>query len=170
MKIKLLTRNILLLAALLLFSTAKSLAQYNGTFGMGAHLNYATEIARPGIGLDIHYYLTNNFRIAPSLTYYMSVKNKSMWNIDGDVHYVVPIGTQFSFYPLLGLHFSEWKNMKELSEPSDKNIYNKRLGLNAGLGFQYDLSYKTRATFEVKYQSIKDYSQVAFMLGVGFWL
>ena len=95
-----------------------------------------------------------------------------MWNIDGDIHYVIPIGTQFSLYPLAGLHFSEWKNMKRSAEDSENNIniYNQRLGLNAGLGFQYDLSYKTRATLEIKYQSIKDYSQVAIMLGIGFWL
>ena len=170
MKITSITKNILLAAVILILSTSKSLAQYNGTFGMGTHLTYGSEIQRPGIGIDFHYYITNNFRIAPSFTHYLQIKNKSMWNIDGDIHYVIPIGTQFSLYPLAGIHFSEWKNMKTSSEASDVNVYNQRLGLNAGLGFQYDLSYKTRATFEVKYQSMKDYSQVAFMLGVGFWL
>ena len=93
-----------------------------------------------------------------------------MWNIDADIHYIIPMGTQFSMYPLVGLGFSEWKNMEVKPELDENNVYNQRLGLNAGLGFQYDLSYKTRATFEVKYQGVKDYSQVAFMLGIGFWL
>lgn len=164
------TKYVLLLAVVSLLSASKSFAQYNGTFGMGTHLRYGSEIQRPGVGIDFHYYLTNNFRIAPSLTHYMQVKTKSMWNIDADIHYIIPMGTQFSMYPLVGLGFSEWKNMEVKPEPDENNVYNQRLGLNAGLGFQYDLSYKTRATFEVKYQGVKDYSQVAFMLGIGFWL
>lgn len=162
-------KNILLVVTFLLITTANSFAQYNGTFGMGAHVSYASEIQRPGVGIDIHYYLTNNFRVAPSLTYYMELKDKSMWNIDGDIHYVVPVGTEFSFYPLFGLHYSEWKNKQAPIEFTDKDIYNKRLGLNAGLGFQYDFRYKARTSLEIKYQSMKDYAQVAFMLGIGLW-
>ncbi len=162
-------KSVLLIMVLFLISASKSFAQYNGTFGMGARLSYASEIQRPGIGLDIHYYLNNNVRLAPSLTYYMQVKNKSMWNIDADIHYIVPIGTEFSLYPLAGVHLSEWKNKTQLIDINERNIYNKRLGLNAGMGFQYDFRYKARTSFEVKYQSIKDYSQVAFMVGVGFW-
>ncbi len=163
-------KQFLLLLLLFFIVQQKSFAQYEGTFGMGAHLGYASEIQRPGIGLDLHYYVTNNFRIAPSFTYYMQIKNKRMWNINGDIHYVVPIGTVFSFYPLAGLHFSEWKNKSKNITTDSGDVYNSRLGINVGLGFQYDFMYKSRTSLEIKYQSIKDYSQVAIMLGIGFWI
>ncbi len=170
METKNLRKNTIIVIAILLLSVSKLSAQYNGTFGMGAHLNYGSEIQRPGVGLDIHYYITNNIRIAPSLTYYMAIKDKSMWSIDGDFHYVVPVGPEFSFYPIAGLHYSEWKNRSEMAKIDNNDIYNKRLGLNVGLGFQYDFRYKTRTSLEIKYQSIKDYSQVGIMLGIGFWI
>ena len=164
-------RKILLsLLFILSLSSAKLMAQYEGTFGMGAHIDYASEIQRPGLGIDIQYYLTNNVRIAPSLTYYMQIKDKRMWSVDGDLHYVISASKLFSLYPIAGLHFSEWKNMMMKTDDKVNKIYNTRLGLNTGLGLQYDFRYKTRMNFEVKYQSIKDYSQVAFSLGVGFWI
>ena len=44
-----------------------------------------------------------------------------------------------------------------------------RPGANLGLGFNMILGYRVRANFELKYQFIKDYSQVVFMAGFGFW-
>ncbi len=165
-------RKTALLLLILLFTLAstKLKAQYEGTFGMGAHIDYASEIQRPGIGIDLQYYITNNIRVAPSLTYYMQVKEKRMWNLEGDVHYMIPTSRMFSLYPVVGVAFSEWKNMVKSVDSSGNDIYNNRLGLNAGLGMQYDFRYKTRLNFEVKYQSIKDYSQAAISLGIGFWI
>lgn len=158
-------KKVILLIALSIITLPKLFAQFEGTFGIGAHAGYATEINSLGVGAHLHYYRTNNIRFAPSFTYFIENKGTGMWMADADAHYVLPVSITASIYPLAGLHFSSWKF--EVPENGKETV--NRLGANLGLGFQHDISYRVRANFELKYQFIKDYSQVAFMAGFGFW-
>lgn len=153
------------------FGIPSLFAQYEGTVGLGAHAGYAKEINSLGGGVHLHYYYTNNLRFAPSYTYYIPIKGRNMWEIDTDAHYLFPLNWEFSLYPIGGLHFSKWKyEPKRSSDFEDLSWSKNRLGLNVGLGFQYDFRYKARTNLEIKYQSIKDYSQLSIMFGVGFWI
>lgn len=146
-------------------------AQYEGTVGLGVHSGYAKEISSVGGGVHLHYYYTNNLRFAPSFTHFVPIKKKSMWEIDMDAHYLIPLNWEFSFYPIGGLLYSKWEdNSAQSVEFDDVGWPKKRLGLNLGAGFQYDFRYKARVSLEIKHQSIKDFSQMSVMLGVGFWI
>ncbi|MGI6046826.1 MAG: outer membrane beta-barrel protein [Petrimonas sp.] len=155
----------------LVLSVTKSFAQYERTVGLGAHTGYGTEIKSVGAGAHLHYYYTNNIRFAPFFTYYLPRKNIKVWEVNADAHYVVPVSWLFSFYPIAGLSYSNWKF--DASKVSDIGLHDwtkHRVGANLGLGIQYDFGYKVRSTFEFKYQFMKDFSQLAVMVGVGFWL
>ncbi|HHX32320.1 MAG TPA: porin family protein [Bacteroidales bacterium] len=164
-------KTVVLLALFLTFSTPKILAQFEGTFGIGLQTGYATEANSLGVGMHIHYYRTNNIRIAPSFTYFIERKGENMWMIDADAHYIVPVSITASLYPIAGIHYSNWnfdvvtQSLANVTETEVKH----RPGANLGLGFQHDIGYRVRANFELKYQFIKDYSQVVFMAGFGFW-
>ena|SRR5690554_860084 len=155
-------KTVILLVLLALISLPKSFAQFEGTFGIGAHAGYGTEVNSPGAGVHIHYYRTNNLRYAPSFTTFLNINDESVWMIDGDIHYIIPISFTASLYPIAGLHYSNWKFDIE-------NEVKHRPGTNLGLGFQHDIRYRVRANFELKYQFLKDYSQVFLMAGFGFW-
>lgn len=164
-------KSAILIALFLLVSLSKIFAQFEGTFGIGIQTGYATELNSLGAGMHIHYYRTNNLRIAPSFTYFIERKGEKMWMIDADAHYIVPVSITASLYPIAGIHYSNWKfgtDAKNLQNESESQVKH-RPGVNLGLGFQHDISYRVRANFELKYQFIKDYSQVILMAGFGFW-
>ncbi len=155
----------------LTLSATKSYAQYEGTFGLGAHAGYGSSIKSAGAGVNLHYYYTNNIRFAPSFTYFLPRKGVNMWEADADAHYVVPVSWLFSFYPIVGLHYSNWKfDASKVSDIGAQDWTKHRIGANLGLGLQYDFGYKTRISLEYKYQFIKDFSQSSIMAGIGFWM
>ncbi|WP_294081552.1 outer membrane beta-barrel protein [Proteiniphilum sp. UBA5384] len=145
-------------------------AQFEGTFGLGVHAGYGAEINNLGGGIHLHFYRTNNFRFAPSFTYFLENKKENMWMTDLDAHYILPVSYSASLYPIAGLHYSHWKyDTSKRDVQTEENWTKNRLGANLGLGFQHDIGYRIRANFELKYQFIKDFSQVFFSAGIGFW-
>jgi len=168
-------KSLLLLILFSLLSLSKLSAQFEGTLGIGVHAGYGAEINSPGVGVHIHYYKTNNLRFAPSLTWFLERKGEGMWMVDGDAHYMLPLSFSTSLYPIAGVHYSNWSYSNRLYDPvqggapsGDEHTLH-RLGANLGLGFQYDISYRVRANFEMKYQFINDHSQLLLMAGFGFW-
>lgn len=161
----------LVLATFLALSVGKASAQFEGTVGMGAHLKYGAEITSMGAGAHLHYYRTNNIRFAPSFTYYLPRKGKSLWEIEADAHFMVPLSWDISLYPIAGVNYGNWKyDAQKSTDWGDENWTKHKVGGNLGLGLQYEIGYKIRANFEFKYQFIKDFSQLNVMAGIGFWL
>jgi hypothetical protein len=161
----------ILLTLLTLLSLSKASAQFEGTFGIGVHADYGAEINSLGIGAHLHYYRTNTLRFAPAFTYFPERRGEGMWIVDADAHYILPVSVSASLYPVAGLSYSNWTHDASKSGglfAEDRRDH--RIGATLGVGFQHDISYRLRANFELKYQFIKDYSQVVFMAGFGFWL
>lgn len=155
----------IIVAFFIALTTPKLYAQFERTIGFGTHIGYETETATLGIGGHLHYYHTNNLRFAPSYTYFFKKKDSHAWSIDADAHYIFPVSITASLYPIAGLHYSNWNLDPEVY----KEEHRQRLGANLGLGFQHDIAYRVRASFELKYQLVKDYSQVYLTAGFGFW-
>ena len=139
-------KTVVLLALFLTFSTPKILAQFEGTMGIGIQAGYATEINSLGAGMHIHYYRTNNLRIAPSFTYFIERKGENMWMIDADAHYIVPVSITASLYPIAGIHYSKWNfdSTNESAANASESKVKHRPGANLGLGFQHDIGYRDR--------------------------
>ena len=158
------------LAITLICSLPSLYAQFEGTWGAGVHAGYASAAERPGAGVHLHYYRTNNLRFAPSFTRYLERKGERMWMAEADLHYILPLSYAASLYPLAGIHYSNWHHQREAPVFLMEEEYTRhRLGTNLGIGYQHDFGYRVRANLELKYQFIKDYSQVLFTAGVGFW-
>ena len=153
-------KTVVLLALFLTFSIPKILAQFEGTMGIGFQAGYATETNSLGAGMHIHYYRTNNLRIAPSFTYFIERKGENMWMIDADAHYIVPVSITASLYPIAGIHYSKWNfdSINESAADASETEVKHRPGANLGLGFQHDIGYRVRGNFEWRYQLIKDYA------------
>jgi opacity protein-like surface antigen len=165
-------KRILLLSVLFgLLSISKAWPQFEGTVGMGVHVGYANEISSLGTGINLHYYLTNEVRVAPSLIVFSKHKGMQLWMAEADAHYMLPISLTASLYPIAGIHLSNWKySGTKVGESVTEEWSKDRLGLNLGLGYQYDISFRVRANFEMKYQLIRGFSQLYYSAGIGFWL
>ena len=164
-------RVICLSVLFLALLSSKSFAQYEGTVGMGVHAGYGNKVKNVGAGLHLHYYHTNQLRFAPSFTHYLPKKGNSMWEVDADAHYMVPVTWLFSFYPVAGLSYSNRKFDASKADGIGLQDWTKhRVGANLGLGLQYDFRYKARVSIEYKYRFIKDFTQSSFMAGIGFWI
>lgn len=163
-------RLVLVLVIFTTLSATTALAQFEGTVGSGLHAGYGAGINSLGGGAHIHYYYTNEVRFAPSFTYFIERKGTGMWMVDADAHYILPVSVSASLYPLAGLHYSRWTfDSRVDGETLQPARADNRVGINMGLGAQHDISYRVRATYELKYQFIRDHSQIVFMAGFGFW-
>lgn len=154
----------------LLVIFSKASAQFEGTFGIGAHAAYGTETKTPGIGAYIRYYYTHSLRFAPSFICYLPHQGAGMWSVETDVHYMFPISVAASLYPIAGINYSNRNfDVSKSSTPAAGNYTRHRLGTSLGLGFQHEIGYRIQTSLELKYQFIKDYSHLVFAAGIGFW-
>jgi opacity protein-like surface antigen len=156
---------------LLVLYSAVAFAQFEGTVGVGVHAGYGNSAGNIGAGLHLHYYHTNQLRFSPAYTRYLPGKGVSMWEVDADAHYLIPVTWLFSFYPVAGLNYSNRKFDSSKMDGSDPvDITRRRIGANLGMGLQYDFGYKTRVSFEYRHRFIRDFSHSCFMAGIGFWI
>ena len=162
-----------IIVLLVIFSTlfaANASAQFQGTFGMGAHSTFGVEQHNIGVGLHIHYYATNSLRLVPSATFFLppsgrlfSPENEVIsWKAEFDIHVVAPLSFSTVVYPIVGASYT--------NDMSAENGAQHRFGGNFGVGIQHDIVYRLRLNFEVKYHMLPIRSQVGLMVGIGFWI
>lgn len=133
-------------------------AQSTGTFAVGAHLGFGSEIESIGIGAHAQFNVMEFVRVAPSFTVFPG--KADMWMIAADGHYLLPISYNFLFYPIAGVNVSGWK----FEGYSSKS----RLGLDLGAGLQYEVSFNIITNLEYRYQAISDYSQSLITAGIAY--
>lgn len=154
------TLMVFLLAAVNLAGYAQT---KEGDSSFGLNVGYGFDSENVTLGVDYRYNLTNEFRLSPSMTYYVKKDHHSAWAIDMNAHYVVEVNENFGFYPLAGLDLSFWS--WDLGSVSKNRT---RLGVNLGLGGEVYASEQISIGLEFKYQIIKTYDQALFAVRMGY--
>lgn len=134
-----------------------------GQLSAGFNVGHAFDSNNVLTGVDFRYNLTDELRLAPSLSHFIKNNGLSAWAVDVDMHYVFPLTDMFGFYPLGGAGVSFW-NMHGCKNKS-------RLGLNVGLGGEVYATKEVTVGMEMKYLIVSDYDQaiIAFRVGYKFW-
>lgn len=166
-----------------------SYAQVKGDKYVGVNLSYATEISNIGLGVKGQYNFTDAIRGEAAFDYFLKKDGLKMWDINANVHYLIPVADKIKFYPLAGVSFTNWSNgfsiEDEESHPNtrgwnyDENNSEEdedyeassslhKFGVNLGAGVSYELTEKLVLNFEIKYQLISDYNQAVFGVGVAY--
>ncbi len=154
----------LFLAMLIAFVSIGAFAQENKV-SVGAQLSYGSDHERVGLGIKGQYGLIDNIRLEAAFNYFFKQDNISLYDLNVNVHYVIPITEQFSVYPLAGLTYMKASaSVKE--EGLKYSVSNSKLGANLGVGAQYQLDSNWAIAGELKYQIIKDMSQLVPSIGV----
>lgn len=135
-----------------------------GESSVGFNIGYGFDSKNATLGVDYRYCITDEVRLAPSLTYFVKNDHHSTWAIDLNAHYVVKLSDMFGFYPLAGLSLSFWN-----WDAGHKLSHNEtRLGANIGLGGEVYATDALSVGLEVKYNIIKDFDQAMFAVRVGY--
>lgn len=139
-----------------------------GKQAFGGHLSYGTEIESIGIGIKYQYHITNEIRIEPSMDYFFKNDGLSMFDINANVHYVVPVTSNVKLYPLAGFTYTHWH--LDLGKIGDYDVSGNdgKFGVNLGAGMEFALTRDWSMNFELKYQLISDLDQAVFNLGVAY--
>lgn len=143
-------------------------SENNGTWG-GLCIGYGTRIESPGVGVMIQTWLVNWARLEIGGDYFFGGKKKdlmdrdhnvTLYDINTNIHFVVPLQGKVNPYALLGggVVFCSGKGIS-----SETNI-----GSNVGAGIDLRVSPKTRVNIEWHHQFVKDYGQSVFTLGAVF--
>ncbi|MDH6311750.1 opacity protein-like surface antigen [Parabacteroides sp. PFB2-10] len=131
-----------------------------GQSSVGANVGYGFDSEHVSLGIDYRYSITDEVRIAPSITHFVKNNNLSAWNFDVNAHYLVQLSDMFGFYPLAGLSLSLWKaDLGRFEEFFQGNGNENRFGVNVGLGAEVYATQNITVGLEVKYHIIKDFDQ-----------
>ncbi len=157
-----------------------------GETAIGVNVGYGTEISNLGIGVKSQCGLTDAIRLEAGFDYFFEKDNLSMWDININAHYLIPLADKIKFYPIVGVTYTNWKvDFKEFDifDKIASSYYNPtgstlmtdggsksegKFGVNLGGGVQYDINDKWSVNFEVKYQLISDFNQAVFGLGLAY--
>lgn len=111
--------KILVAVAMLMLSTA-SFAQFSnsgsgnsaGQMAVGVNANYgfASNFKTFGVGAKFQYGFTESFRGEFSGNYFFKKNNVSAWDLNLNVHYLIPVGAKVNVYPILGVTLMNHKS------------------------------------------------------------
>ncbi len=156
-------KKFIITAYLALVSLSSALAQ-EGKQAFGIQLNYGTEIESLGIGAKYQYNFTDAFRVEPSVNYFFGKNKVDMFDLNANVHYLLPIDNGINIYPLAGLTYTRWH-----ADLGDNVSWNKGyLGVNLGAGAEFALDADWTVNLELKYQLIKDFDQAVINVGIAY--
>lgn len=167
-------KKLVLLLACMVCTYMQSFAQTSrGDSSLGFNLGYGFESENATLGIDYRYNITDEVRIAPSLTYFVKADDLSAVAIDVNAHYVVQLSDVFGFYPLAGVDLSFWKwhhsrlDVNDFGKRDDSHK-ETRLGVNLGLGAEVYATKEMTIGLEVKYNIVKDLDQAWLGVRVGY--
>lgn len=127
---------------------------------------YQSDPGRLMIGAEGRYNITNNIRIAPDVMFLFPKNKVTGLDINVNAHYVFPLESNVSVFPLAGLAMLNNRYSGENGSGS-KGFTN--WGFNLGGGLEYNLSSNTFLNLEMNYTfSDADHFTVGFGYGVKF--
>ena len=153
-------KKLIVLFSMMFFIMGNTFAQ-KGIQAAGAHLSYGTKISSIGIGLKYQYNITDNIRLEPSMNYFFKNEGVNQFDLNTNAHYLFPMASNIRVYPLAGLTFARWGYGKGVDDIT-------RLGINAGGGFECDVTNDLMLNLEIKYQFVSDLDQAIFNIGIAY--
>lgn len=152
-----------ILLALVALATAFGASAEAGDVSVGGQFAYASKNSMAGLGAQVQYEPITNWRIAPEFIYYFENDNLSAFNVNVNIHYVIPTSATFAIYPLAGFTYANFR--AEVMGVSDNE---GRCGANIGMGAQYQIKEHLHFFTEERFQILKDWNQSVTCLGLKY--
>ena len=152
-----------ILLALVALATAFGASAEAGDVSIGGQFAYASKNSMAGLGAQLQYEPITNWRIAPEFIYYFENDNLSAFNVNVNIHYVIPTSATFAIYPLAGFTYANFR--AEVMGVSDNE---GRCGANIGMGAQYQIKEHLHFFTEERFQILKNWNQSVTCLGLKY--
>lgn len=150
---------ILLLLAVTFSLTALAENRYKGEHTVGVLAGYNTRTESAVAGAYFQYRFNKYLRIAPDFQYAFAHNGLSSYEINGNLHVPFALCSRANIYPLAGVSYQSLKTFE---------FSNNRFGLNLGGGIDFLATKTLKLGVEGKYALLKDYSNAAFTISIGY--
>ncbi|MDO5074974.1 MAG: outer membrane beta-barrel protein [Bacteroidales bacterium] len=140
---------------------------------IGGNLNFAGRVNSAGLGVKGLYQFEKEWRGEVGMNVFPS-SGTSLWGVYGNVHYLVPVADKVNIYPLGGLEVMFWSyDAPKVTSTNPLPFVTEsktemRVGLNLGVGGEYQLNRNWLLQAELKGQIVSGYSQGMLSLGVAY--
>lgn len=155
-------KKYIILAILAITSTINLHAE-QGDISAAAQFVYASRHSMAGLGAQVQIEPVTNLRFAPEFIYFFENDNRTAYNVNINIHYVIPTSSVFALYPLAGFSYGHYKVSAAGLSASDD-----RCGANVGLGAQYKVKDRLHFFTEQRFQIMKNYNQSVTALGLKY--
>ena len=152
-----------ILLALVALATAFGASAEAGDVSIGGQFAYASKNSMAGLGAQVQYEPITNWRIAPEFIYYFENDEMSAFNVNVNIHYIIPTSATFAIYPLAGFTYANFR--AEVMGVSDNE---GRCGANIGMGAQYQIKEHLHFFTEERFQILKNWNQSVTCLGLKY--
>ena len=165
----------LLMIACMMFIGMAAFAQQGATWvGVNANYGMHKDYKNFGVGAKVQYEFIDNFRAEASGNYFLKKDNCTMWDVNLNLHYLIPVGG-VKIYPLAGLTLLGSKvDIPEITmfgvTTGGGSASDSDFGANVGAGVEFPLSDAIKLNIEGKYQIVKDWDRPVISAGVAFAL
>ena len=165
-----------LFVVMLVALTGLCASAQQGKLSLGADLGIAPVLEDIGgtnfeIGAKVRYGLSDNVRLEGNVDYAFKASYIDMFDLTANIHYVVPVSSNVSVYPLAGIGYGHatisGSAHLEGIKFSVSQGYNRFL-FNVGAGADFKIGDGVALNFELKYQYFKDFSRLPIKVGIVF--
>ncbi|MEL7146615.1 MAG: outer membrane beta-barrel protein [Bacteroidota bacterium] len=164
---------------LLILATTPVLAQ----FQLGGGLSYGVKASRPGATLKGLGTLSDQWKLSPGFTYYTNKSDinrgeslpfedvNRLYSLDMDFHYQISLrhSRRITAYTITGVNFSfavfNVEQVNALNQTSIRTETFNEVGINLGLGANYQLTKTSNLYYEAKIVSFSDAGQAVVNIG-----
>lgn len=134
-----------------------------GDVSIGGQFAYASKNSMAGLGAQVQYEPITNWRIAPEFIYYFENDEMSAFNVNVNIHYIIPTSATFAIYPMEGFTYANFRFDNHVGHEN----YD-RCGANIGMGAQYQIKEHLHFFTEERFQILKDWNQSVTCLGLKY--
>ena len=152
-----------ILLAIVALTTAFGMNAESGDISVGAQFAYASKNSMAGLGAQVQIEPITNWRFAPEFIYYFKNDHLSAYNVNVNIHYVIPTSTTFAVYPMAGFTYANFK-FDDLAGGGSFD----RCGANIGMGAEYKIKENFHFFTEERFQILKDWNQSVTCLGLKY--
>lgn len=150
-------KRIFIAAVIAVAATISTYAEV-GNMSAGLQFNYASKNSMMGLGVNYQIEVLRNLRVEPEFIYYFENNHLRDYNVNLNLHYLIPTYSGLYIYPMAGFSYVNFKNTL-LNTSSDK------CGANAGMGIEYRINDRIEFYTEARFHIIKDWNESVTSLG-----
>jgi outer membrane protein X len=152
----------ILFAALIAITGFVTLHAEVGDMSAGFQFSYASKNSMIGLGVNYQIEVVRNLRVEPEFIYYFENKHLSDYNLNLNLHYLIPTYSGLYIYPMAGFSYVNFKDTAVFT------THTNRYGANVGLGVEYRINDRLKFYTEQRFHIIKDWNESVTALGLKY--